>query len=293
MRLAALGLLCALPAWAGAGDRRARVPGTDLVVVAHEASIEIRRGPVSTRIPLGLDHPDLVMGVDAEVRGDAVTIAVELNCGGGREVALTRAGIEARFAADAAEAAARAGDVPAALAGTARWRRLGVAYSPALHLVAYSDHMANSMADDDRTPSTLVLIDARDGRALERRAPDPGGAADEMLAVLGLVPVAMVEVPTGDDGKTRRVLPGTKLGVVIDEKNGKARVLRGDRILGETAFGASRGYTAGRTPEGVVVGGRVNIGDGCGGWDYDTAAFIPLRCGHRRSVPCTEASNRA
>jgi hypothetical protein len=134
------------------------------------------------------------------------------------------------------------------------------------------------MSDGPLPAPELRIVDAATGAIVWRGAAPPPAVLARGLAALGLTDTGSISIELRDDdgsGKLRGVFPGTKLGVIVAKD--QARALTGDHVLGEIALASSdRHAFAIRTPIGVIVGAQVDIGDGCGGWDFDAIGFMPI-----------------
>ncbi|MCE9575149.1 MAG: hypothetical protein K8W52_18500, partial [Deltaproteobacteria bacterium] len=151
---------------------------------------------------------------------------------------------------------------------------LGVAASPELGLYARVATLGNSMAEDAGS-SSLEIVDVATGRVLIREGAISGPALERGLRALGMSTDGIARITLDSDGGKRKgVFPGTRLGVVMASDH--ARVVTGNRVLGEVALPTGYGAWAAWLPFGVLVASQISIGDGCGGYDYEEAALIPL-----------------
>jgi hypothetical protein len=143
-----------------------------------------------------------------------------------------------------------------------------------LAVYGYATELTNSMSGEADPPG-FRLVEADTGLVIADGAP-AAAALERGLAALGMAggPAIALE-PVGNTGKARGLFPGTRLAVI--GHNDHVRVLTGNHVFGEARLAFDLGRTqAVRVPSGVIVHTPVNIGDGCGGWNYEDVAFIPL-----------------
>jgi hypothetical protein len=96
LKLAVVGLL--VPAVAAADYKSTKIAGTELVVASAGRGLVVRDRTRSAPFAIRpFQHGDLIVGVDSTTKGDAVTLQLDFNCGGGGTIATTKQALVARL----------------------------------------------------------------------------------------------------------------------------------------------------------------------------------------------------
>jgi hypothetical protein len=161
------------------------------------------------------------------------------------------------------------------------------AYSASQHLVAWPRNLGDSMTERS-PPDELWILDAPTG-ALAARLPLRADRRSKVaiartLAALGFVPDPVPILRAEVDESIALRFPESGLAVSIS--NDALRVSRDKQVLarvrlgpGDNALSAPATGTkvwAAELPGALLVGYRVEIGDGCGGYGYDEVQWIGI-----------------